>query len=74
MHSNDRPCSSTTVYDFTKISFQFFPTLLSNKTLTRMKSCARNNVIISMSAERDRTTAAYQGKIGAAFTSASSLA
>ena len=39
-----------------------------------MKSCATNNVIISMSAEGNRTTAAYPGEIGAAFTSDSSLA
>ncbi len=38
-----------------------------------MKSCATNNVIISMSAEGNRTTAAYQGEIVAACTSASSL-
>ena len=82
MQSNNRPCSSKTAHlligesvdDVTPISFWFFPTLLSNKTLTRKESCERNNVIISMSAEGDRTTAAYPGEIGAAFTSASSLA
>ena len=40
----------------------------------RMKSCERNNVFISISAEGDRTTAAYPGEIGAAFTSVSYLA